>query len=114
MKLALTVLLAVTAFAQAGRSVLLSWTDPTQWTPTSGQTYSVYRIPGLCTASPVFPNPPLATGIKTLTYTDPGVAFGPWCYAVTVTAGGQESIKSGPAPAAVAPQAVTITVIVVQ
>lgn len=116
--LLLTLLFATAVFAQSGRSVTLTWTDPN--IGVTGQTYSVYRAAGVCPAPPavpVFPANPLAAGITAKTYTDANVPIGVYCYAATVTAGtpgNVESAKSTGAPAVVSPNAVTITVVVVQ
>lgn len=106
----LTLLLATVALGQSGRSVVLAWTDPN--VGLTGQTYSVYRAPGLCSGTPVFAK--LATAVAAKTYTDAGVAPGLYCYTVTVTAASVESAQAVPSGATVGPQAVTTLSIVVQ
>ncbi len=108
--LLLTCLFLTVAFAQTGRNVVLSWTDPN--VGLTGQTYSVYRAPGLCSGTPAFSK--IASGVTTKTYTDVNTPIGTYCYAATVTASGIESAQSVATGATVGPQAVTGLSVVVQ
>jgi len=101
--------LAVGARAQtATHSVTLTWLDGKN--PT-GVTYSVYRAVGLCSGTPTFAK--LATGLAVLTYSDTTVTPGPYCYAVSATVNGVESVLSttvNPIVPAFAPTALAATV----
>lgn len=124
--LVFSLLCAAAAFGQSGRNVTLNWTDPN--VGLTGQTYDVYRAAGACPVQPVQPAPPapqlppnlpafpaaIATGITTKTYVDANVPIGVWCYSVDVLAGGLFSTKAAPASSLVVPNAVTITVVIVQ
>jgi len=83
------------ASAQGTHSATLTWTDTTNPPAT---TYSVYRAPGLCTTTPA----PSWTKVTTTpltakTWTDTAVVPGNYCYSVTATYTGLESVKSTPA-----------------
>lgn len=106
----LFIILASMAQAQAGRSVIVSWTDPN--TGLTGQTYSVYRAPGLCSGTPVFAK--IATGLTQKTFTDPSVAPGLYCYTATVSANSIESPQASSVSATVGPLALTGINVVVQ
>ena len=109
--LAAFLLMCLAAGAQAQtatHSVTLTWVDGKN--PT-GVTYSVYRAVGLCSGTPTFAK--LATGLAALTYTDTAMNPGPYCYAVTATVSGSESVQSVPLQVVVpafAPTALAATV----
>lgn len=71
------------------RTVALTWADASN---PSGTTYSVYRAAGPCSGSPSFAK--IATSIAALNYTDKALAPGTYCYAVTASYNGQESVRS--------------------
>lgn len=77
-------------FAQTlTHSVTLTWTDPNN---PANTTYNVKRATGLCTGTPTFST--LATALTAKTYTDNTVAPGNYCYTVTATFSGVESVNS--------------------
>ena len=112
MRLALLILVAASAFAQA-RSVTVRWLANPADTGVSG--YNVYRATGACSPAPapaafVKRN---ATPVTTLVYNDANISLGTYCYYVTALGGGLESAPSGTAVAVVppgAPTSVTITI----
>jgi len=79
-------------------SVDLTWMDTLN---PMGTTYSVYRAPGLCSGTPTFAK--IATGVTILTYTDPSVTIGNFCYEVTATFNGLESAPSNMSQAIILP-----------
>ena len=90
----LFLLFVVPAF---GHTVSLSWTvsldDTTANCVAAGACQqTVYRAPGACSASSVF----VSLGVIAAsqgTYTDANVTTGTWCYAVSFTLNGVESVK---------------------
>lgn len=113
MKKLLTLLVVIfslsLAYAQAtNHSVTLKWADVVN---PVGTTYNVYKSSGLCSGSPVFNK--LATGVTTLTYTDTPVVPGNYCYQVTASLNGMESVPSNSVLAPVppfAPSALTFAI----
>ena len=106
-KLLLVLLLTAPLFAQSTKTATLTWKDTAN---PSGTTYTIYKAPGSCTATPVFAK--LASGVAVLTYNDT-VGVGTYCYQVTANFGGAESSPSNSAQAAVnpfPPQTLQITV----
>jgi hypothetical protein len=100
MKLLLALVFASLAFGQDTRTVVLAWDHSS-----STVTFNVYRATGVC---PV-PAVPIPTKINTVpvsvkTYTDPGVAYGTYCYQVTALGGGLQSVRSNDAGAEAPPQ----------
>ena len=104
MRLLVLLLWALPAFTQAvNHSVALTWTDPKNPQAT---TYTVYRVTGLCSGSPIFSK--IATAITVKTYTDTTVTPGNYCYQVTATFQGVESPPS-PTASALVPSFAPIT-----
>lgn len=85
-------------------SVTLTWTDTNN---PVGTTYNVKRAIGLCTGTPTFAT--LATAITTKTYTDSTVTPGNYCYTVTATFSGAESVNSNLVNPSVPSFPVTVT-----
>ncbi len=103
-----TFLILAPAAMAAPHSVTLSWTASTD----AGVNYNVYRISGTCPATATGFTQLNASAVTTTTYTDSGMVPGKWCYYVTSTLGGAESLPSNMASAVIlpsAPTAVTIT-----
>ena len=90
-------LLAVSA-AAAQHTVGLAWSDPD-----TGVTFNAYRGSGTCASNPTMTS--IKVGIAVLNYTDPNVANGKFCYAVTAvdTSSGNESSYSNLADCQVKP-----------
>jgi hypothetical protein len=108
--LLLIAVFSVAAFAQ--HVATLTWADGVN---PPGVIYSVYRAPGACIlpvpASPAFTQ--IAAAIAVLNYSDSTIGTGAYCYAVSATVGGIESVKSNYAQAQVLPSAPTgLTVVV--
>lgn len=99
--LAMLVLFTCLAFAQAPHSVTLNWTD-TQNPP--GTTY-VYRSATACAQATTFTS--IASSLTTLTYVDSTVTVGKYCYQVTASLNGLESLPSNQTDAKVLPFAPT-------
>jgi len=92
------------AYSQTVHSVTLTWTASTSATASNGLFYTVYRLLGACPATP----PASASGsgfvkvsysaISGTTYVDSGggggVSLGTYCYFVTATLSGVESLPS--------------------
>ena len=101
--------LVIPAFAQAlTHTVTLTWIDPNN--PT-GTTYNVYRATGLCTGTPIFSK--IASAVTVKTYTDSTVVPGNYCFQVTATFNGSESVPSNsvnPNVPAFAPSGLIFTV----
>ena len=111
----LLLLSLVSAFAQTGRTVVLTWSNPAA--NPSDSKYNVYRLTGDCPAvqpadTSLF-NKLTATPIPDKTYTDP-VANGKYCYVVTAVAANLESVPSNTASAVANPKPPTDLNITVQ
>lgn len=90
LRLSISILVLLgSAFAQATHSVTLSWSDTSN---PAGTTYTVYRATGLCSGTPTFSK--IATAITAKTYQDTSVTPGNYCYQVTATFNGAESVPS--------------------
>jgi len=98
MRLLICLLFTAMAWGQVGRTVTLTWDDLTN--PT-GTTYTIYRANGACSGTPAYVS--LATAIAVKTYDNTGMLPGKYCYAVSATYGGEESVYSDPAAAQVRP-----------
>lgn len=100
---------AMLASAQSStRIVSLAWEDVLN---PAGTAYNVYRAPGQCSTSSVFSM--ISSGITLKTYDDTGLSTGTYCYHVTATANGLESLPSNTASAKVLPHPPTkLTVLV--
>jgi hypothetical protein len=77
-----------------GHSVTLTWTAGSDDTG-----FNVYRASGTCPTSPTTPWTGFTkitsiTSATIVTYADTTVTVGQWCYFVTGTAGGAESVAS--------------------
>ena len=95
------------AIAQT-HTVTLTWVDTQN---PAGVTYTVYRTIGLCSGTPTFSK--LATAVTVKTYADRTVTPGNYCYEVTATVNGAESVPSNtvaPTVLPFPPQTVTFTV----
>src|SRR5271170_5352278 len=89
-------LCAVSLFAQTtGHTVNLSWTAGADDTG-----FKIYRTTGVCptniTSTTGFTLLATLTTATPTTYTDTGIVAGVYCYTVTGTAGGAESIPTTP------------------
>lgn len=109
MFLVLALLFASVAHAQAAQhSVTLNWVDASN---PAGTTYNVYRATGLCTGTPTFSK--IGSAITAKTYQDTTVTPGNFCYQVTATFNGSESVPSNsinPNVPAFPPSGLTFTV----
>jgi len=106
--LVMLVLLSATAvMAQSTHSVDLSWTASIDAAANPSGTYTIYRAPVPCTPAPAATAfVKIGSAIASLTkFTDPVVPLGPFCYAVTFTVNGVESLQSNLTPAVVLPAA---------
>ena len=100
------VLMSVGAFAQSTHSVDLSWTASVDAVAPNVWSYTVYRTNQLCSALPLNINP-IASGVTTTSYVDNSVLIGYYCYTVTATVNGAESVDSNLAEARILPLAPT-------
>lgn len=94
--------------AQANHSATLTWTDTQN---PAGTTYNIKRATGLCSGSPVYST--IATGVAVKTYVDNTVQPGNFCFVVSATSAGVESVNSNTALAPVpsfAPTGLNVTV----
>jgi hypothetical protein len=94
--LILTALLASAAWAQvgAGRTIVLTWTDPANPVTSS---YSVYRGDGACSTDTAFAR--ITSGLAVKTYQDIVAEPGLYCYRVTAS---YKGLESGPSNAVTA------------
>lgn len=95
----------------ASHSVTLGWTAGSDDTG-----FNVYRASGTCpaTVSPTTPGFTKLASPTATTYADTTVTVGTWCYFVTGTASGAESVASNdvnPQVVPLAPTGLTITVV---
>lgn len=109
--LALALLITAAAIAQSAHSVTLNWNASVD----SGVAYNLYRATSACPASGLPANASkIASGLTVLTYNDVNVTTGnAYCYYVTATLNGVESLPSNNANAVIlpaAPSALTVTV----
>lgn len=112
----LLLLLPIGGMAQSTHSVDLTWTASSDAAGNPTGTYTIYRAPAACST-----NPPLTAFLKVGTapatatkFTDaPPIALGTYCYIVTFTVNGTESLASNLTPAVVLPAAPTGVVSVV-
>lgn len=95
--------------ARAQHSASLSWTASPDATANASLGYNVYRLSGACPASGTAGFTKLnATPVTTTTFTDATVGLGSFCYYVTATLNGAESVPSNTASAVVLPGAPTL------
>lgn len=97
--------------AQAAHSVSLSWTASPDALPNPIGSYFIYRA-----SAPCAPIPASFTKIGTApssnnAFTDGTVIVGNFCYAVTFSVNGAESLQSNLAPAVILPAAPSVLVI---
>jgi hypothetical protein len=84
--------------AQTSRSVVLAWTASTS----TGAAYNIYRASGACAPSLTFTKiGSVAAGV--VTFTDTAVTVGAFCYQVTATLNGEESLPSNQSSAVILP-----------
>lgn len=94
----LILLLALAAIAQTrSHYTILNW-SPTE---DPGATYNVYRASGICTPGQTFTK--LTSGLTLATYQDNAVVVGSYCYQITATVAGAESVPSSQMSATVVP-----------
>lgn len=98
-------LCSVAAVAQTKHDSVLNWTKSGD--DTGSATYTVYRTNQLCGALPLQFSPLVSNLPSTNTYTDSTVTVGYYCYEVTATVNGAESLDSNTAEARVLPLAPT-------
>jgi hypothetical protein len=105
--IAFLLLSATGAMAQSTHSVDLSWTASIDAAANPSGTYIIYRAPVPCTPAPAATAfVKVGSAIASLTkFTDPVVPLGPFCYAVTFSVNGAESLQSNLTPAVVLPAA---------
>ena len=102
-------LMFVAAPARAQHSASLSWTASPDAAANPSLGYNIYRLSGACPTSGTAGFTKLnATPISTTTYTDASVGLGSFCYYVTATLNGAESVPSNTASAVVLPGAPTL------
>lgn len=109
----LALFLVAASFGQSTHSAVLKWGASPDAAANPSLGYFVYRFSGQCTStgSPVFTKLN-STPITALTYTDSGLGIGSYCYYVTSTLNGVESVPSNTAGGTVTPATVVITVTV--
>jgi hypothetical protein len=101
--------LFLAAPARAQHSASLAWTASSDAAanPTIG--YNVYRLAGACPATGTAGFTKLtATPLTTTTFADTTVGLGTFCYYVTATLNGAESVPSNTASAVILPGAPTL------
>jgi hypothetical protein len=95
--------------SRAQHSVSLTWTASTDAAANPLLTYNVYRLIGACPASGTAGFTKLnAAPVMTPAFTDANVGLGNFCYYVTATLNGAESVPSNTASAVVLPGAPTL------
>jgi hypothetical protein len=95
--------------ARAQHSASLSWAASPDAAANPALGYNVYRLAGACPASGTAGFTKLtASPITTTAYSDASVGLGSFCYYVTATLNGAESVPSNTAPAVVLPGAPTL------
>ncbi|HEY2823073.1 MAG TPA: hypothetical protein VGJ06_18655 [Candidatus Acidoferrum sp.] len=95
--------------ARAQHSASLSWTASSDAAANSALGYNVYRLAGACPASGTAGFTKLnSTPVTTTTYSDTTIGPGSFCYYVTATLNGAESVPSNTAPAVILPGAPTL------
>jgi hypothetical protein len=93
----------------AQHSASLTWTASADAAANPTLGYNVYRLAGACPASGTTGFTKLnASPITTTTYSDASVGLGTFCYYVTATLNGAESVPSNTASAVVLPGAPTL------
>jgi hypothetical protein len=107
-KLAFIAVLLMSLFvkAQSTHSVSLSWTASPDATLNPTLTYNVYRAPQIqsaCTATNLVYTKVGSTSSTLNVFTDSAVPIGQFCYKVTSTLNGSESIDSNIAAAVILP-----------
>lgn len=107
-------LLAVSAAAAQTHKAVLTWSAPSDAVASS--TYNAYRASGACPASGLgtltFSKINTAA-ISGLTYSDPGLSVGVYCYYVTQVQSSIESVPSNTAGGIAAPNTISIFTVVV-
>ena len=81
-------------------SVVLTWTASPDAAANPSLTYNAYRLTGACSATATFTKINTAP-IASVTFTDTSVAPGAYCYYVTASLNGIESVPSNQAAAAI-------------
>lgn len=98
------ILLAAASAMAAPHSVVLNWTASTD----IGIAYNMYRLNGSCpTGAPSGFTKINTASITGTTFTDSGMAPGSYCYYMTATLNGAESVPSNTAAAVILPAAPT-------
>jgi hypothetical protein len=104
--------LVLAAPARAQHSASLSWTASSDAAANPTLGYNVYRLAGACPASGTAGFTKLtATPLKTTTFSDTTVSLGTFCYYVTATLNGAESVPSNTASAVILPGPATVLTI---
>jgi hypothetical protein len=95
--------------ARAQHSASLSWTASSDAAANPTLGYNVYRLAGACPASGTNGFTKLNTSpVTTTTFSDASVGLGSFCYYVTATLNGAESVPSNTASAVILPGAPTL------
>jgi hypothetical protein len=95
--------------ARAQHSASLSWTASSDAAANPTLGYNVYRLAGACPASGTTGFTKLNTSpVTTTTFSDASVGLGSFCYYVTATLNGAESVPSNTASAVILPGAPTL------
>lgn len=95
--------------ARAQHSASLSWTASPDAAANPSLGYNIYRLSGACPASGTAGFTKLnATPVTTTSFSDATVGLGSFCYYVTATLNGAESVPSNTASAVVLPGAPTL------
>jgi hypothetical protein len=94
---------------RAQHSVSLTWTASTDAAANPLLSYNVYRLVGACPASGTAGFTKINTAaVVTPTFADANVGLGSFCYYVTATLNGAESVPSNTASAVILPGSPTL------
>ena len=105
----LTAMALATGPTRAQHSVSLTWTASTDAAANPLLSYNVYRLVGACPASGTAGFAKINTTlVMTPTFTDANVGLGSFCYYVTATLNGAESVPSNAASAVILPGSATL------
>jgi hypothetical protein len=108
----MALLLVLAAPARAQHSASLTWTASPDAATNPKLGYNVYRLAGACPASGTAGFTKLnTTPLTTTTFSDTSVTLGTFCYYVTATLNGAESVPSNTASAVVLPGAASLLTI---
>jgi hypothetical protein len=94
-----------------GHTVTLSWTASTDAAANPSLTYNVYRATGDCSSTSLTFGKLNSAPISGVTFANPGVQPGVYCYYVTAFLNGAESVPSTKAPAVILPSPPTAVLV---